>query len=335
MKAAPLSERDTAVPKSKPIPWRDILPIHPTAEALPLLSPEALRELAEDIKRNGLREVPVYWNDPETFKAMLLDGRNRLDAIALIVKGPIIEMAKDPYNPERPPSPRFHRAVADELRCSDGWGHVPHIVSAWLGGNERVETSADPVAYVISANLVRRHLRPRDLVRHAMAVRHAARGGGTVPIAGVERRDGFGVLRQTRPSVRLSVGGRGHKGEASEIAEQTGVPVRTVRRVIAEQKPRTIPVVVRKAQPTGPADLREEAWEARKAAEEARRGLIRTRLFDAALARCAGADAFDTVWTLVGAALDGHEFDRYEWADVIVSSWASTAAILASAETKE
>jgi len=46
-------------------------PVHPAAEALPMMSEEALRALAADIKANGLRE-PVTMLGPR-----LLDGRNR------------------------------------------------------------------------------------------------------------------------------------------------------------------------------------------------------------------------------------------------------------------
>ena len=40
---------------SKRKSWRDAIPIHPAADLLPLMSPDELRELADDIKKNGLR----------------------------------------------------------------------------------------------------------------------------------------------------------------------------------------------------------------------------------------------------------------------------------------
>ena len=36
--------------------WRDRLKIHPAAELFPLMSADELRELGEDIKKNGLRD---------------------------------------------------------------------------------------------------------------------------------------------------------------------------------------------------------------------------------------------------------------------------------------
>ena len=35
--------------------WRDHLPVHPAADLFPLLSKSELKELAEDIRKNGLQ----------------------------------------------------------------------------------------------------------------------------------------------------------------------------------------------------------------------------------------------------------------------------------------
>ena len=47
--------------------------VHPAAEVFPMLDDEALAELAEDIRENGLR-VPIVVDRHGT----LIDGRNRL-----------------------------------------------------------------------------------------------------------------------------------------------------------------------------------------------------------------------------------------------------------------
>ena len=66
--------------QNKPAPesWRDVLPIHPAAELFPLMAetdPAALKELAEDIKKHGLRSpITLIKRDG---KPLLLDGRNR------------------------------------------------------------------------------------------------------------------------------------------------------------------------------------------------------------------------------------------------------------------
>src|SRR5262245_5638944 len=60
--------------------WRDVLPIHPAADLFPLMSPEELKVLGEDIiKQMGLTS-PIVWFK-ERGRWWLLDGRNRLDAM--------------------------------------------------------------------------------------------------------------------------------------------------------------------------------------------------------------------------------------------------------------
>jgi hypothetical protein len=71
--------------------WRDVLPIHPAAELFPLMSPEEIKALGADIKKNGLREqitLMTTWSRPENpshplieCSNVLIDGRNRLDAM--------------------------------------------------------------------------------------------------------------------------------------------------------------------------------------------------------------------------------------------------------------
>ena len=59
--------------------WRDYLQVHPAADDYPLLKdsdPSAFRELVEDIRKHGLRANIVLCG------GLLLDGRNRLDALA-------------------------------------------------------------------------------------------------------------------------------------------------------------------------------------------------------------------------------------------------------------
>lgn len=60
--------------------WRNVLQIHPAAALFPMLSPDELDALAKDIAEHGLAERIVYTGTPGAF--VLLDGRNRLDALA-------------------------------------------------------------------------------------------------------------------------------------------------------------------------------------------------------------------------------------------------------------
>jgi hypothetical protein len=64
--------------------WRDRLPVHPAADVFPLMSEKELKELAGDIKRNGLQTSIVIWSSEANATCQLLDGRNRIDALAMI-----------------------------------------------------------------------------------------------------------------------------------------------------------------------------------------------------------------------------------------------------------
>ena len=114
---------------SKPQSWRDVLPVHPAAKLFPLMSEEELRELARDIKKHTLRERPVFYADPE-LGICVLDGRNRLDALELIGR---------------------------EVVNADGQLLQSSSFSIIKGGR-----TFDPVAFVLSKNLHRRHLTPEQ-----------------------------------------------------------------------------------------------------------------------------------------------------------------------------
>jgi ParB-like chromosome segregation protein Spo0J len=106
--------------------WRQVLPVHPAAKKLPLMSQEELRELADDIKRRGLLETPTLYRDPK-LGICVLDGRNRLDACELIGR---------------------------ETVCPSGTPKVGSIREA--------SRSFDPFAFVISKNIRRRHLKVEE-----------------------------------------------------------------------------------------------------------------------------------------------------------------------------
>ena len=78
MKDSELGELYGAV-DAPPADW----PTHPAAELFPLFSDEELNELAEDIRANGLHEPVWLYDDPERGR-VLLDGRNRARACALV-----------------------------------------------------------------------------------------------------------------------------------------------------------------------------------------------------------------------------------------------------------
>jgi hypothetical protein len=96
-----------------------VLPVHPAAELFPLMSETELRVIGEDIKRHGLASRIVLWSPVCGSKEVcLIDGRNRLDAMELVGLN-----------------------TADVI--------LP---------KEAAATHADPYAYVLAANIHRRHL---------------------------------------------------------------------------------------------------------------------------------------------------------------------------------
>jgi hypothetical protein len=122
--------------------WRDVLPIHPAADLFPLMSPDELKALGEDIKVTGLTSAVVLWRDNVEAEAVLLDGRNRLDAIEAAIGRPV--------------------HVDDE--------------EIWIGNSDIrwhdlgvtiIGPPFDPYTFVVSANIHRRHLtaeQKRDLI---------------------------------------------------------------------------------------------------------------------------------------------------------------------------
>jgi hypothetical protein len=112
---------------SKPKSWRDLLPVHPAAELFPMMSEEELRALGEDIKKNGLREGVALLD------GKLLDGRNRLEAMEAV-----------------------------GIKLTTGNGQIK-----WAKISSRNVKGADPIAFVISKNIQRRHLsadQKRDVI---------------------------------------------------------------------------------------------------------------------------------------------------------------------------
>ena len=132
----------------QPRRWRDVLPVHPAAELFPLMSKDELRELGEDIKKNGLTAPIIFWvRERKDWDGMarvqLLDGRNRLDAMEHIG----LKLLK---------GGKFN---LDALKLS-----LDLVVGVPSGSYKHVP---DPYAYVLSANIHRRHLtaeQKRDLI---------------------------------------------------------------------------------------------------------------------------------------------------------------------------
>lgn len=102
--------------------WRERIAVHPAADLFPLLSDAELGALAKDIDANGLTSPLSLWRAREGADWQLLDGRNRLDAMA---------------------------------RLDDG---DDRIGGAFAMANRYEGERTDPLLFAVSANILRRHL---------------------------------------------------------------------------------------------------------------------------------------------------------------------------------
>jgi DNA-binding Lrp family transcriptional regulator len=139
-------ERHAMSTTAKTPSWRDILKIHPAAELFPLMAPGELKELGEDIRKHGLKIPTIWWRDPTTHQLYLLDGRNRLDAMEAM--GRNIITGCDGTRPD---------ADLREI-LTRGFEHGYELPAS----GPRGVNYPDPYAYVISANIHRRHLTVED-----------------------------------------------------------------------------------------------------------------------------------------------------------------------------
>ena len=151
-------EPTTLVPDQRS--WRDDLPVHPAADLFPLMSESELRELGEDIKANGLQSPVVVYD------GQLIDGRNRLDAMVLV--GIRFEI----FTQEMIVIENGEPAVA--LAGGTGIRQLLDSPSATKCANTQ---PLDPYAYVVSANIRRRHLtaeQKRQLIADLLKVKPEA-----------------------------------------------------------------------------------------------------------------------------------------------------------------
>jgi hypothetical protein len=125
----------------KPTSWRSLIKVHPAAGLFPMMSSAEIATLAEDIKANGMTSPVTTWRDKDGTK-WLLDGRNRLDAMA--TAGYRFKLHAQ-WKPDQPRDPEQFKIVPPE-------GARPYLTRV----NHYYHD--DPDAYVVSANIHRRHL---------------------------------------------------------------------------------------------------------------------------------------------------------------------------------
>jgi hypothetical protein len=183
--------------------WRDVLPVHPAADLFPLMSPDELKVLGEDIRKNGLTSPITLWAENISAPVQLLDGRNRLDAM---------EAAGIPYRMKR----HTH-------------GHNIIVVDGELKPASQHLVDADPYAFVISANIHRRHLTAEQKREIIAKVLKAKPGQSNLAIAKQVKADD-----KTVASVRRELEARSEIPNAAARADTKG------RKQPAKRKRRTL-----------------------------------------------------------------------------------------------
>lgn len=182
--------------------WRDQIAVHSAADVFPLMSPDELQELADDIKVNGL-QVPVtfYVNDR---KIVVIDGRNRLDALESL--GWVLGFDAEDFSGElyakRP-------------------GEIEDVV---VPAEDAFE---DPTAFVISANIRRRHLTKQQRADLIVQVIKASENDSAKLARSFSPDDGKRG-GSTKDPVRLRV---------VEEAAKHGISERTAQRAMVEAEP--------------------------------------------------------------------------------------------------
>jgi hypothetical protein len=128
--------------------WRDVIEVHPAANLFPMMEADELKALGEDIRQHGLREpIAIDCKKPGDgpYRYSLIEGRNRLDAMEMAGLAPQLQLQGG--------SPKL---------TLDSW-------KLTLAGCDKVDVAQpvlllvqNPIAYVLSKNLHRRHLTPEQ-----------------------------------------------------------------------------------------------------------------------------------------------------------------------------
>jgi hypothetical protein len=187
--------------KNKPTSWRGKIRIHPAADLFPMMSDAELKELADDIRENGLREHPILicscnLETPAQRKVhnkngcpdpVLIDGRNRLDAIERFIGW----------------SEMFTNWEKLELVFEGN--HIQHV---WFVVEDQDEELW--INVIVSKNLRRRHLTPEQKVRIAAEIRRLWQDKTVTPV--MVSGDEGEPKTVTPVTVSVNKGGRGKEG---------------------------------------------------------------------------------------------------------------------------
>ncbi len=96
--------------------------VHPYADRFPMLPADELQALADDIKASGQIHPITLWRDPETGEELLIDGRNRRAACAMVRIEPKSETFEgDPYAFIRSANNRRRQMSAGQQAAADAF----------------------------------------------------------------------------------------------------------------------------------------------------------------------------------------------------------------------
>jgi hypothetical protein len=192
--------------------WRDSIAIHPATNLFPLLGDAELREVGEDIKKNGLTSPIAIRIENDT--PILLDGRNRLDAMERV--GLRVNLVEGRHH--------YWHVIAEEcIDDSDGeWCNLD--INQRIGPFTVTVVTSDPVAYIISANINRRNLtgeQKRELVTKVLKANPERSDRATAELVRVDHKTVGSVRRDLEargdvPHVEKRVDTKGRKQPTSK-----------------------------------------------------------------------------------------------------------------------
>ena len=210
--------------------WSGLFPVHPAADVFPRMSDDELAALAADIKANGLQHSIVLWQDnadthlKSSAPYYILDGRNRLAAMDRAG----IPVPADPLGTGA--AGAFEQLAGGRVfdrKCAYGWSGTLGSLgrggkSAWTKTPE-----VDPAAFVIGANVHRRHLskeQQADLIVKAVQASEEF-------LAKLARNREAEDSKAGRPSDPV-------KSKAVQEGVKQGIGKRTIERSLARQEGR-------------------------------------------------------------------------------------------------
>jgi hypothetical protein len=201
-----MTERETPI-TSACRAWRDILPVHPACEIIPEYTEAELIDLGRKIKAAGGMKLPIIPLMQPDGTYSLLDGRSRLDGMV-------------------------HAGIKFEVKVVDG-----HVVINAPGYDIPAPTEIVPdadfnaVAFVLSTNLHRRHLKNTDkraITKKVIAAQPALSDRAVAQMVGFDhktvkaiRQEAYGEIPHKEDRVEAT--GRKARGRKPGQVKETSV----------------------------------------------------------------------------------------------------------------